>query len=936
MTKIAHSEKNFIPSELRALNQWVCWHYQERNGKRTKPPIDAKSNGKLLPAKTNDPSTWSDFDTALATAERLKLSGIGLALAESDGLTGLDLDHVFDPETGELDPLAVEVLEHFAETYTEISPSRDGLRIWCYGKPARSGKCEGAVKWLEVYAHPSNRYLTVTGNRYGAATAVTEQQAALDWLHSRFMVKSKEESTGEESQATQGPGTSLDLDDAALLNKASRAKNGSAFDALWAGDLSNCNGDASAADLALCNALAFWTNRNEAQMDRLFRQSGLMRPKWDVKHGEQTYGQMTIGKAIADCREGYRGKKGGKTRTVKPEVNQSEATGDTLPNLPTVSPCTHLANSHRIRHYYKGKIWYALGVGWIIWTGKFWRPDMTHEGAIATGFVDGLSRRIAAEAGAVTHLASKESDAEKRESLMERAEALIKWAVQSENERVIASGLKLTKHALLIEYGTLNTDPWLFNVQNGTVDLRTGQMRSHNPADLITFLSPVVYDPTAACPVWLQFLSEVFAGDRDMVAFIQRAIGWSLTGVVKERALFFLYGNSGKNGKTTMVEAIMKLVGNCGETSYGYGRKVGADTFMKSKNQDDNQRKAATLAGPRFVCTSEVDEDHRLNEQLVKDITGGDTLEGRRLYQEAFTFKPQFKPWMYGNHKPEIRGTDDAIWSRVRLVPFDVSFKGREDLDLADKLEAELSGILNWAIQGCLDWQQNGLQPPAKVQAATQAYRDEMDVFGPFIAECCVVHWSAEVWANDLYKAYVAWCASNTKKAENSNKFGRYLTAKDYRGDGTSGRVKRLGIGLRDIHPEHSEHSEHSDHFSETSPIESPYSDFSEKGQKGQKGQKSIANNLPLSPPSPVDMPPLVATEPSLPPPTSDLALKIQRVIRNFGTAGVTEDELRRQCRAEKDGSFVATLHELGRRGDVLKAGGRWTAVDAGEWEAVR
>ena len=283
----------------------------------------------------------------------------------------------------------------------------------------------------------------------------------------------------------------------------------------------------------------------------------------------------------------------------------------------------------------------------------------------------------------------------------------------------------------------------------------------------------------------------------DMVAFIQRAIGWSLTGIVKERALFFLYGNTGKNGKTTVVEALMKLVGNFGESEYGYGRKVGAETFMKSRNNEDNQRKAATLAGPRFVCTSEVDEDHRLNEQLVKDITGGDTLEGRRLYQEAFTFKPQFKPWMYGNHKPEIRGTDDAIWDRVRLVPFEVSFKGREDLELASKLETELSGILNWAIRGCLDWQQHGLQPPAKVQAATQAYRDEMDVFGPFLTECCVIHRNAEVWSADLWAAYKDWCAVAGVKEQTQHKLGRYLTAKGFGSDESSGRTKRLGIGLR-------------------------------------------------------------------------------------------------------------------------------------------
>ncbi len=499
---------------------------------------------------------------------------------------------------------------------------------------------------------------------------------------------------------------------------------------------------------------------------------------------------------------------------------------------PTVSPCTHLANSYRIRHYYQGRIWYALGLGWILWTGRFWRPDPTGEGALATGFVDGLSRRIAQEAATLARRAAHDADEDRRKSLMTQAEALLKWAVQSEHERTIAAGLKLSKHALLTEYGALNADPWRFNVQNGTLDLRTGALRPHDPTDLITFLAPVAFDPTARCPTWERFLLEVFAGDRDLVAFIQRAVGWSLTGVVKERALFFLYGDTGKNGKTTLVETLMKLVGASGEASYGYGRKVGADTFMKSKNPEDNQRKAATLAGPRFVCTSEVDEEHRLNEQLIKDITGGDTLEGRRLYQEAFTFKPQFKPWMYGNHKPEIRGTDDAIWSRVRLVPFEVSFKGREDLNLADKLEAELSGILNWAIEGCLDWQRHGLQPPAKVQAATQAYREEMDVFGPFIRECCVIHPHAEVWANDLWNTYKAWCVEVGAKEQSQHKLGRYLTSKGYQPENLGGRIKRLGIGLR---PRHEDYDNY-DLSSENSPIETSCRDFLEKGHKGHKG----------------------------------------------------------------------------------------------------
>lgn len=385
---------------------------------------------------------------------------------------------------------------------------------------------------------------------------------------------------------------------------------------------------------------------------------------------------------------------------------------------PTVSDVSHLANAYRIQHYYQGQIFYALGAGWLIWTGKFWQADPTNDGAFATGFVSGLSRYIAQEAGTIAQSAASEKDKDIRQTRLDQAENLLKWAGHSEAAVVIASGLKLAKYALSENYDTLNANPWLLNVQNGTLDLRTGHLRPHNPADRITFISPVTYDPSATCPHWQRFLTEVFSGDTEMVSFIQRAIGWSLTGVVEDRALFFLYGNAGKNGKTTLVEVIQKLLGICGETSHGYARKVGADTFMKSKNMDDNQRKAATLAGPRFICTSEVDEEHRLNEQLIKDITGGDTIEGRRLYQEAFTFKPQFKPWMYGNHKPEIRGTDNAIWSRVRLVPFEVSFEGREDRKLPAKLEAELSGILNWAIAGCLQWQQDGLNPPHQDQGS--------------------------------------------------------------------------------------------------------------------------------------------------------------------------------------------------------------------------
>lgn len=297
-----------IPAELIALPQWVAWRYEQRGDKSTKAPIDAKSNGKLTYAKSNDSATWASYAEAKAACERHpELTGVGFCFAPDDGLTGIDLDHVIDPDTGELKSEAAEILAHFAGTYAEVSPSGTGLRLFCFGKPGRSGKNVGAVKWCEVYSHPSNRYLTVTGDHWtGSATTVTEQQAALDWLHERFMASTVREPVDPKP----GRAVSLALDDAALLDKARRAKNGGDFERLWSGDTSQHGGDHSAADLALCNSLAFWTGGDADRMDRLFRQSGLMRHKWDVVHHSdgRTYGQATVDAAIAGCRDTYSGR----------------------------------------------------------------------------------------------------------------------------------------------------------------------------------------------------------------------------------------------------------------------------------------------------------------------------------------------------------------------------------------------------------------------------------------------------------------------------------------------------------------------------------------------------------------------------------------------------------------------------------------------------
>lgn len=310
-----------IPSALKNFNQWIVWQYQSRDGRWTKPPFQA--NGML--ARSNDPATWTTYDLALQHLQRNPtLDGLGFMLSSNDGLTGLDLDHVINRETNELSAAAQEIIAHFKNTYIEISPSSEGLRIWCYGKPQRSGKNSGKLKWLEVYSYPSNRYLTVTGHSYGETTEITAQQAALDWLHETFMAeKSKEMSTGGGGSDSLPVETSFNDHD--LIEKIRNSKQGAQFDALWAG---NHGGNWSDADLSLCNILAFWTGKDAARMDRLFRQSGLMRPKWDEVHyaDGRTYGQATIGRAIAGCRDVYSGATTRLNRlsTYKPIVHDME------------------------------------------------------------------------------------------------------------------------------------------------------------------------------------------------------------------------------------------------------------------------------------------------------------------------------------------------------------------------------------------------------------------------------------------------------------------------------------------------------------------------------------------------------------------------------------------------------------------------------------
>jgi len=370
---------------------------------------------------------------------------------------------------------------------------------------------------------------------------------------------------------------------------------------------------------------------------------------------------------------------------------------------------------------------------WLIWDGVRWSPD--EDGEVyrkaqempqiflrEASEIDDLARRTKAAAAAITA------------GNQQKLQAMISLA-QCQKPIAAAPGL-------------FDADPMLLGVTNGAVDLRSGQFRAARKEDYITKRANSIYDVGANCPTWERFLSQVLADDAELVSFVQRAVGYSLTGDVAEQCLLFLYG-SGQNGKSTFVECLHNLFGD-------YALKTATSLYTLDRNGREPEPAIARLVGRRFVTGSETEEGADLAESRVKDLTGGDTLTGRLLHCAAFNFKPTHKLWIYGNHRPNVRGNDHGIWRRIKLIPFRVQIPdGSKDPDLPKKLAAEMPGILNWAIQGCIGWQTTGVRSARVVDEATADYREDEDEMGEFLTEMCSTEGRIE--RGDLYVAYKMW-----------------------------------------------------------------------------------------------------------------------------------------------------------------------------------
>lgn len=484
-------------------------------------------------------------------------------------------------------------------------------------------------------------------------------------------------------------------------------------------------------------------------------------------------------------------------------VDEDEEQVFTLEELKAASPrCTDAGNADAFTERHGAGFRYVLGWDrWIAWNGQRWELDG------ADGRVIQAALLCAREDYAVTKLALHATEEEQRqarlknekeivkelETKLEILRCVLKWHEQSQNVSRLNACRSLLQTSLTVDHADLDTHPWLLNAQNGTVDLHTGELRDHDRADFLTQIAPVDFDPDAPCPVWDAFLASSLTSAL-MVLYLQRLIGYSITGLTTEHCLLFFHGD-GNNGKTTFFTALLETLGD------DYGCAAPPDLlFMPRGAGAPHPTEIASLYGKRLASCAEIGEGQILDEPKVKRLTGGDPIRCRRMQEDWWTFTPTHTIFMAGQHKPKISGVDLGIWRRVKLIPWTV-IVSVADKALPAKLRKERAGILAWCVRGCLAWQQDGFAEPETVLAATAQYREDSDFLGQFLSSTCVLDPDGRVTLRTLRERYELFCKDNGYEALGGRRFNeriRQLEAHPTKCSVREGQIVRDGWkGLR-------------------------------------------------------------------------------------------------------------------------------------------
>ncbi|EAF8775205.1 DNA primase [Listeria monocytogenes] len=743
-----------IPDELKKLKQWCAFQlvWDEERGKNKKIPMNANTGAY---GNSVDERTWADFETALASLEKYQFDGLGFYFKAP--YFGVDIDDIKDDIQdylyGNTENIAGEFIQTLA-SYTEYSVSGTGIHIISKGDFPEGGRRKGNI---EMY--PDGRFFVMTGQVIDNYRQVNEATSAIKYLHTKYI------GTNEVRQ-TNNLHSTVDLPVSDIIHRAEQSKQGSQFKTLFDGLWDGLYPSQSEADLAFANMLAFWTGCNAEKMDEIFRSSGLMRSKWDQKRGASLYGEKVLNVAIQNTSDVYSPGNSIDDYEIKILDNGKAKKAYSFDDT---------GNAERFRDEYNNSVRYSyVNKGWYYYNSKIWMFDNT--GAIKT-----LADRVIQNMKKDFAYMESESDIEK---------AFVKHLKATRGNRGKTNMLKEAEHLMPVLPEQFDVNKHFFNTQNGYIDLKSGRLNEHDRSKMFTKISHIEYTDKIDAPLWNSFLLDIFDHDKELIDYVQKAVGYSLTGSTSEQVMFILFGN-GRNGKSVFLDIINDVFGS-------YSTNIQPQTIMVKQQSSGANSDIARLHAARFVTTTEPNEGVRLDEGLIKQLTGGDKVTARHLYKDEFEFTPEFKIWMATNHKPIIRGRDDGIWRRLHLIPFTVKIPNHKvDKNLKYKLKGELTGILNWAVEGCLKWQREGLKLPTAVERASNEYKSEMDVITAFIEDCCETDLESKIKSKTLYDTYREWAKDNGQYVMSSTKFGREMGLKFEKKKSGSVRLYQ-GIKLND------------------------------------------------------------------------------------------------------------------------------------------
>lgn len=727
-----------LPKELKENAMFCLWKYEERDGNITK--VLYQINGKH--GDSTNKRTFSDFRLVVNA-----LTGYdGLGMGVFDSYCAIDIDHCV--AGGKLTSMAQDIVDTM-NSYTEFSPSGTGVHIFFKASGLTYDKSRYYINnrkiGLEVYVTGmTNRFVTLTGNAIREC-CVEERSDEIMNVLKKYMVKP----VSTKTQKATAPGSYLS--DESIISKAMASKQGEKFRALWNGTILEGKSH-SEADQALCTMLAFWCGGDTAQMDRLFRQSGLYREKWE----REDYRTTTLGNAVAMTTEFY-----------KPIAmdGASDDFNETTQALIELNP----AQNNRYRNgdigfgrlfadvYRRVTRYVPERKKWYVYDGTRWVPD------IGGLMVMELCKNLAD--GLLLYLLTFKDESVRTHNLEDYG----KW----QQRRFRDIYLKEAQSVYPVSMEEFDADRYLFNCENGTLDLGTMAFRDHDPEDRLTKIAHVQYDPQAVCERFDRYIDEIMSGDTDRARFLQKALGYAVSGDTRHECMFFLYGETTRNGKGTLMESILRVMGD-------YGRAVRPETIAQKQNVNSQNpsEDIARLAGIRFANISEPSRGLVLNAAQVKSMTGNDTINARFLNENSFDFQPQFKLYVNTNYLPVI--SDMTLFSsgRILIIPFDRHF---EEWEQDKTLKAEFakseakSDILNWLLQGYDLLRREGFTVPQAVVEATQAYSHESDKIAQFADERLEADPNAETRTAAVYDEYRQWCGDNGCYTENSRNFNHEL-----------------------------------------------------------------------------------------------------------------------------------------------------------------